>query len=847
VEIQAKAPLKIDLIPHTVFLLCGPTHSGKSTFAENLVDLAQHHGLSALSISSDEIRKDLLANSGLANSFNVIGGPDRYAETMSVVSPQAFNLLVAELKAITSFPINTEVVVIDTTGMDEMFRKEMKDITENAGYAFQLVTFEYKYRSDYIPENTEGRRAEVIERSVTRFRQKILPSLGSKDYPNRLRIKNKESFAIPFSSIEGTGASILSDLAKDKIELYLSSQGLAYSGNPAELIKTFAVIGDTHECVEELGLMIGILESRYPGIRIVHIGDYMDKGGETSAMVDLMYSRLSAGDIIIQGNHETYLARRLRGEISAQPDVEKTYFTAMEALLADKELAAKFLQIYDASKPFAVLCDIGESGNLPVFVTHAPCKTRHLAKIHNSALVAQRNYRTKDRTVPVLQEFDWLFNQAERYQPLHIFGHLSHRLTDAKALGFRNKIFLDTGVVYGGKLTAVVLEYGKIIDQISVNATKVRAIAELPENLGFGPKIEKEFKLSDYDLDGRDLRLLRQIEDNGVQYISGTMAPAPSWDGKIEPLQGAFSFLKARGVTEICLQPKYMGSRCQMYLFAEDSTKTFAVSRGGWVIKGVDGKTKQEYEDFLKSVWIKFYYLFDSYGDIVLDGELLPWAALGAGLIDNLYTSYERLIQSELEVLRKDFGFLQLEEFKDKYDLSAKAEHLNSFKEVLGRYSTKGEPSFKAFNILSKTLNEEGQPTSSFDIFNLVNEDGALLVNTEKFEDVEAAQNFFTTLTVGNGVEGVVVKPLIPTKGQVPYMKVRSEEYLRLVYGYNYLDPARYDRLVRQKNVSGKVRLSIAEHDTATAMLGTQGGERKMLAVKLIGQIKEEKVLDPRL
>lgn len=841
--------LKIDLVPHTVFLLCGPTYSGKSTFSQGMVSLCEQIGLTYDVISSDAIRQDILRTSSLSNTNDSLEA-DRYSGVMSTVSQAAFEHLMLRLKTVTAFPINSEIVVVDTTGMDENFRKEVKAVADASSYNLCLVTFEYKYRSDYIPIDVDEFKSGVIERSVARFRQKVLPNLGNRDFPNRLRVKSRESFAWMFngdSKLVSDPYSFVTDYAKDKIELLLSVTGLSYAATE-DPIYTFAVIGDSHECTRELQVLVEVIEKNHPKARIVHIGDGIDKGFETKSMIDYLYSRIEKGDIFVVGNHEAYVARRLRKEISAQPDIEKTYFTALEILQNDAELAAKFLTLYDCSKPFVILCDSGESGNLPVYVTHAPCLKRHLGKVHDFSLTAQRNYRTKDRTLPILQEFEWLYKEAERNHPLHIFGHISHLVTDTKNMQFRNKVFLDTGAVYGGRLSAVIVKRGEIIDTLQIQATKTRAEAELPRNLGQGPVKTKVFRLEDYDLDRRDFRLLHDCVEKGVKYISGTMAPAPSTNTELETLSAAFEYLKSRGLTQVTLQPKYMGSRCQMYLFADDKAKTFATSRAGWVIRRVTGKTDEEYQKFLESVWYQYSHLFDNYGDIILDGELLPWSALGAGLIDDHFIPYRELVKDEVNTLVEDLELANLTEFTLKLDLGSKKGHIEKFEEALARYSQSTEPQFKAFDVLSQTKADTGQPMDSFSIFNRINPDGARIVELNDEASIEKAQQYFNSLTLVHGMEGVVAKPFILEEGQVPYMKIRSPEYLRLVYGYDYLSPDRYARLVRQKNISGKVRLSIAEHALATKLLSAVAeDDRKELIVQMIGKMKEEKVLDPRL
>lgn len=68
----------------------------------------------------------------------------------------------------------------------------------------------------------------------------------------------------------------------------------------------------------------------------------------------------------------------------------------------------------------------------------------------------------------------------------------------------------------------------------------------------------------------------------------------------------------------------------------------------------------------------------------------------------------------------------------------------------------------------------------------------------------------------GAGGEGMVVKPaanLVRTgKGLAqPGLKVRGQEYLRIIYGPDYTEPANFDRL-RHRNLNHKRSLALREY-----------------------------------
>lgn len=89
---------------------------------------------------------------------------------------------------------------------------------------------------------------------------------------------------------------------------------------------------------------------------------------------------------------------------------------------------------------------------------------------------------------------------------------------------------------------------------------------------------------------------------------------------------------------------------------------------------------------------------------------------------------------------------------------------------------------------------------------------------------VAEATGWWEALTAAGG-EGMVVKPLEPIvrgrKGLAqPALKVRGSEYLRIIYGPEYLEPANLQRL-RSRGVGRKRGLALRE-----LALGIEGLER---------------------
>ncbi|UFJ41725.1 ATP-binding protein [Brevibacillus humidisoli] len=156
---------------HTVFLLVGPTECGKSTFSDKVLvpqlqfyDPAKNYRTNVQVISSDDIRREIL---GYAY--------DKDDAVMMEASEQAFDLLECKLRAVTSFPINAEFVVVDTKGLSEEFRNQVCHIAEQNNYHVEVILFDYKDAGEYYLEETKNR--SLIAKDVRRLRMEVMPSL----------------------------------------------------------------------------------------------------------------------------------------------------------------------------------------------------------------------------------------------------------------------------------------------------------------------------------------------------------------------------------------------------------------------------------------------------------------------------------------------------------------------------------------------------------------------------------------------------------------------------------------------------------------------------------------------
>ena len=797
-----------DNFANTIFLLCGPSGCGKSTWTQSFYSKINSK---VLVLSSDAIRRQVL------DKLN----EHKHSAVMSSASDAAFTILTTTLRAMTTYPASlyNPLIIIDSTAFSTGFRSQIINLGKEAGYKVVLVKFDFRKTPDYFVGITDEGELQITRDHVERFRRKVLPELRVSDYDAVIKVKSKD---------ECLNINMPLNLKSDVVVL----------NKPGT---TYAIIGDIHECVDEATELLfkaGNVD------QVIYLGDYLDKGGNTERMIEFMEDRQGRGDIIIVGNHEQYLYNQLTGQGSPAPkDVEETYFTALPVLRANPDLAERFINLFESSVHSVI---IEREGKQTIIATHAPCDTKYLGKSSFEAKRAQRNLYIKDRTEDGQSKtLAQILAQGNYNHPYHVFGHLSHAPAKVRDIFHKNQVFLDTGCVHSGALTAMLIGE-QAIDFTQVEAkSDLRCPATLPKNLTKPVKAEKKFNIDDYSLSIEDQRLLRGIMSNNVKYISGTMSPGPSTSDSLESLEGAFDFLRKRGVTEVSMQRKYMGSRAQVYLYKDPAKESFAVSRRGYKIKYVP--FLDAYLEEMKEVLAERIQWED---ELILDAELLPWSAMGRGLIEDSFEEYSALIKQELEELSSDPEFAKLDcgcDFDAKERLNI---DLAKFKETLALYAQDTSLEIKPFNILS--IDGKSPSVTPREAFVTINGDGEFYVNLNDEENVENAKKEYARLAYELGFEGVVLKPNVAfqdlPEGVAEYMKVRNEDYLTLVYGYDYRRPERLKELIKQKNISGKYRTSIRESQYGRKMLlSTTEDERKEFAVKMIGEMNRESELDPRL
>lgn len=204
-------------------------------------------------------------------------------------------------------------------------------------------------------------------------------------------------------------------------------------------------IGDVHGCLDELTALLQTLQPAADDT-LVFVGDLVAKGPDSQGVVALAREQ---GAFCVRGNHDEAVLRFRRAVTSGEtlPKLKKGH---MLAALSMKEPDWSYLE----SLPFFLSFD-----RLGVLVVHAGLRPGIPVEEQTpDDLMNMRTIRPDGSASSKLEDGErWA--RAWRGPQRVVFGHdaISGLQREAFATG------LDTGCVYGGQLTALVLPEDRLI------------------------------------------------------------------------------------------------------------------------------------------------------------------------------------------------------------------------------------------------------------------------------------------------------------------------------------------------------------------------------------------------
>ena len=632
----------------------------------------------------------------------------------------------------------------------------------------------------------------------------------------------------------------------------------------------FDIIGDVHGCHDELVALLTKLgyepaaagAYKHPqGRKAVFVGDLVDRGPKIPETVILVKGMVDAGDALcVPGNHDVKFMRAVWGK-----DVQITHGlgdSLKQFEEADKHwhglsrIAAEFINKMISH----YVLDDGK-----LVVAHAGMKEemqgRGSGKVRDFALFGETTGEIDERGLPV--RYNWAAEY--RGKAMVVYGHTP--ITEPEWLN--RTINIDTGCVYGGQLTA--LRYPER-ELVSVPALRTyyeparrAAKAETAEPALTAQQQHDEL-LDIEDVLGKRIihtRLSRNItirEENAITalevmsrfavnpkwliYLPPTMSPCKTSkrEGLLEHPEEAFAYYLHEGFAQVVCEQKHMGSRAVVIACrdADAARRRFGILEGEagvcYTRTGrrffADGELERQFLERviaalgaagmweeLKTEWV------------CLDCELMPWSFKAKELLQRQYAptgaAARHGLAAAIDALANAAKInVELEATLARYRVRAQATELyvDAYRRYCWTVDSLDDVKLAPFHLLASEGAVHGTRNHVWHMQMLARIcecDPKLLLATPyqqidltKPEEQARGISWWEQLTAEGG-EGMVVKPLEflaqgrKTRTQ-PAVKVRGQEYLRIIYGPEYTVPENLDRL-RRRGLGAKRSLSSRE------------------------------------
>lgn len=635
-----------------------------------------------------------------------------------------------------------------------------------------------------------------------------------------------------------------------------------------ELSGPFDIIGDVHGCYDELLKLLDTLGYRvdsakrptlsHPeGRRPVFVGDIVDRGPKVPECLELVMNAVEDGAAFcVPGNHDIKLMRKLQGR-----DVQIAHGLAetLEQMeLRDDAFAQRTASFIDGLVSHLVF----DGGKL--VVAHAGLKEemhgRGSRQVREFALFGETTGETDEFGLPI--RYNWAAEYRGRARV--VYGHTP--VPEAEWLN--STINIDTGCVFGGKLTAL-----RYPEQEIVSVPAARVYAEparpfLPQPLAEEASLQHQ---NDRLLRIEDVVGLRYIEtglrgrvtireENSAAaletmsrfsvdprwliYLPPTMSPCETSarEAYLEFPDEAFAYYKKRGVEQVVCQEKHMGSRAVVVVgkdgetaarrFGAPAGETGCVySRTGRAFFG-NRAMESALLDRVRAAAAEAGVWEDLETDwLCLDCELMPWSWKARELIVSQYAATgaaaEAFAASALSLLTQASARIDgmgdlVSRFERKLDDATRFR--NAYRQYCWAAETVDDLKLAPFHVLAsegKTHFDKNHEWHMAQAGKLAQYEGETLFATRSLTvdladeaSWRAGVDWWQQLT-GAGGEGIVVKPLDfvarDSKELIqPAIKCRGPEYLRIIYGMEYLAPENLERL-RARSLRAKRSLALRE------------------------------------
>jgi protein phosphatase len=643
----------------------------------------------------------------------------------------------------------------------------------------------------------------------------------------------------------------------------------------------FDIIGDIHGCCDELEALLTRLGygvaftgegaeractvTPPSGRKALFVGDLVDRGPHTPDVLRLVMGMVETGQALcVRGNHENKLLKWLNGrdvqhthglaESIAQLEAEPEFFRRQVRAFLDKLVSHYWL----------------DSGRLAI--AHAGIKERMIGRasgaIREFCMYGESTGEIDEFGLPV--RYPWAADYRGSTQI--VYGHTP--IPEAEWVN--GTICVDTGCVFGGKLTAL-----RYPERELVSVPAARVYFEPARPLSAQAPARAAQAVADDLLDLADVRGKRIIstrlaktitvsEAHGaaalevmsrfamnpkwLAYLPPTMSPsetseAESW---LEHPAEAFAYFRNQGVTTLVCEEKHMGSRAVIAVCRNEDAARRRFGTVGGETGAIHTRTGRAFfpdRETTEALLARLRSAMDGSGFwdrfgtdwALLDTELMPWSAKAQSLILEQYAPTGAAARISSEAVSAAYAAAAARGI-ELGDLPAKAaDHVQMaerFASAYRRYcwdlASITDYRIAPFHLLATEGSVHLDQNHLWHMAELAGlaaaGDPVLMATAHRrvylsYEaEVSAAIDWWIEMTESGG-EGFVVKPLDfiahGPRGLIqPAIKCRGREYLRIIYGADYDRPENLARL-RRRGLARKRALAFREF-----ALGVEGLHR---------------------
>lgn len=631
----------------------------------------------------------------------------------------------------------------------------------------------------------------------------------------------------------------------------------------------FDIIGDVHGCFDELaelleclGYAVGITDDSISveppeGRKAVFLGDLVDRGPRSPDVLKLVMGMCEAGSALcIQGNHEAKLVRKLRGgNVRVAHGLAET-LAQLES--TPPEFIDRVLRFADGLRSHYVL----DRGRL--VVAHAGLKE----ELQGRASGAVRSFALYGDTTGEIDEYGLPVRNpwAESYRgdAMVVYGHTP--VLDAEWLN--RTICIDTGCVFGGKLTA--LRYPEQ-ELVSVPAREVYFEPVRPLGATASRKTRSAQQIHDdllhiEDVSGKRivstglrpniaiqephaaaaLEVMSRfaVDPRWLVYLPPTMSPSETSnrEGLLEHPAECFAHYRNAGASSVICEEKHMGSRAVIVVCKDGSVplRRFGIESG---CAGIcytrtgrpffqDGETERAILERIRDA-VSSAGLWDGLETdwVLLDCEVMPWSAKARALLLGQYAPAGAAGLGATEAAGCALQAASrrgvpagplLARFREKRDMVAR--YVEAYRRYCRPVVSPADYRIAPFHLLASEGRVHRDRDHVWHLETLARlsraDPGFLMATPYRIVDLQdpeseaAATSWWEGLTAAGG-EGMVVKPVHFVEGGKrgvlqPALKCRGPEYLRIIYGPEYRAPEHLARL-RERGLGRKRSLAIRE------------------------------------